>query len=242
MGKVDIKGSPDRCEFFNVSKNDILSASEPLPHPEIIACNQLLLKDFTISVHALAMHLLGHLDLHLDLKPGTLASFHRLHKSADDHVRFIKYPAQPLDDRRTSLGAHTDFGSITILFSALGGLQILPPGPDAQWGYVRPERGHAIINIGDALVKFTNGLLRSSMHRVTYPPGAQAEFVRYTVAYFVRPEDDVVLKRLGGGNVIPPLAEGEVEENVTSKEWTSRRANAMKRENSKPETLIVKLE
>lgn len=243
MGKVDAKGSPDRCEFLSVSKDDILSESEALPYPEIIARNRLLLKDFSISVHSLAMHLLGHLDLHLDLKPGTLASLHRLHKPAGDILRFIKYPPQPPDDRRTSLVAHTDFGSLTVLFSHLGGLQILPPGPDAQWGYVRPERGHAIINVGDALVKFTNGLLRSNIHRATYPPGAQAELVRYTVGYFIRPEDDVVLKKLDGGDVIPPLAEGEVEKNFTSKEWELLRANALRRENSNlPEIQTVKLE
>lgn len=242
MGKVDAKGSPDRCEMFNVSKDDILSVSEQLPQPETITRNRQLLKNFTIAVHGLAMHLLGHLDLHLHLKPGTLANLHRLHKRGDDHVRFIKYAPQPPDDRRTSLGAHTDFGSITVLFSTLGGLQILPSGPDAQWGYVRPESGHAIINIGDALVKFTNGLLRSNIHRVTYAPGAQAELVRYSLGYFVRPEDDVVLKRLDGGDVIPPLVEGEVEDNFTAKEWTFKRANQMRRENPQPESITLKLE
>lgn len=223
--------------MLNVSKDDILSVSEPLPHLKIIARNRLLLKDFTVSVHTLLMHLLDHLDLHLHLKSGTLANLHRLQNNAGDHVRFIKYPTQPPDDRRTSLGAHTDFGSITVLFSALGGLQVLPPGPDGEWGYVRPERGYAIINIGDALVKFTNGLLRSNIHRVTYAPGAQAELIRYSVAYFLRPEDDVVLKRLDGSDVIPPLAEGEVEDDVTSKEWTIRRANALRRDlqSSSPE-------
>lgn len=242
MGKVDVKGNPDRCEMLMVSKKDVLSESEPLPHPDIIARNRLLLKDFTISVHTLAMHLLGHLELHLHLKPGSLAGLHRLHKHGDDHVRLIKYPPQPPSDRRISLGAHTDFGSITVLFSALGGLQILPPGSDAQWEHVRPERGHAIINLGDALAKFTNGLLRSNLHRVTYAPGAQAELVRYSVAYFIRPEDDVVLKRLDDGDVIPPLAEGQIEENLTSKEWTFRKAMAMKRENSHLKTPTAQLE
>ena len=34
--------------------------------------------------------------------------------------------------------------------------------------------GHAIVNLGDAMVNFTNGLLRSNIHRVVSPPGEQA--------------------------------------------------------------------
>lgn len=101
---------------------------------------------------------------------------------------------------------------------------MLPPGEDAQWCYVAPLPGHAIVNLGDAMVKFTNGLLRSNIHRVVSPPGAQAECTRYSLVYFSRPEDDVVLKRLEGSNVIPELGEGEVDEEVSSKDWIIRRA------------------
>jgi hypothetical protein len=44
--------------------------------------------------------------------------------------------------------------------------------------------------------------------------------------YFCRPEDDVVLKRLEGSAMIPPLPDGEEEEEVKSKEWIIRRALA----------------
>ena len=74
------------------------------------------------------------------------------------------------------------------------------------------------------MVKFTNGLLRSNTHRVVSPPGAQAECTRYSLAYFARPEDNVILKRLEGSCVIPELREGEVEEEITSKEWILTKA------------------
>lgn len=159
-----------------------------------------------------------------------------------------------------ALGAHSDFGSLTLLFNRLGGLQILLPGgmravggegdagvegagpedkegekakgaEEAQWVYVRPLPGHAIVNLGDAMVKFTNGLLRSCVHRVVSPPGEQAGETRYSVVYFMRAEDEVVLRRLedglGGRGVIPRGAEGVddgEEEGVTSREWVLRRA------------------
>ena len=135
---------------------------------------------------------------------------------------------------------------MTILFNRLGGLQVLlPPSPGTEndrgggeemgkgekgeWVYIRPLPGHCIINLGDALVKFTNGLLRSNIHRVVSPPGEQARETRYSVVYFCRPEDEVVLKRLddgdgGKGGVIPELGEGEVEEEVCAREWVIRRA------------------
>jgi isopenicillin N synthase-like dioxygenase len=75
------------------------------------------------------------------------------------------------------------------------------------------------------MVKFTNGVLRSNIHRVASPPGAQGDHTRYSLVYFCRPEDDVVLKRLEGSDMIPPLADGEEEEEeVKSKDWIIRRA------------------
>jgi hypothetical protein len=46
--------------------------------------------------------------------------------------------------------------------------------------------------------------------------------------YFCRPEDDVVLKRLEGSAMIPPLSDGEAEEEVKSKDWIIRRALAQR--------------
>lgn len=44
---------------------------------------------------------------------------------------------------------------------------------EGGWCYVRPLPGHAIVNLGDALVKFSKGGVRSSVHRVVKPPGRQ---------------------------------------------------------------------
>ncbi|KAL4931615.1 putative oxidoreductase, 2OG-Fe(II) oxygenase family [Aspergillus undulatus] len=131
---------------------------------------------------------------------------HRLNAASGDQVRFVKAPPQPVDDRRTALGEHTDFGSVTILFNRLGGLQVLPPGVDAEWQY------------------FTNGLLRSNIHRVVSPPGEQANSTRYSLVYFARPEDDVVLRRLEGPSRIPELLDEVEEEVINSKDWIIRRA------------------
>lgn len=140
---------------------------------------------------------------------------------------------------------HCDFGTITILFNWLGGLQvwsdpsrgnfenIVDPESNAgsngesekpRWLWVQPPpANHAIVNLGDASVKWTHGVLCSGRHRVVPAPGAQGTFDRYSVVYFVRPEDDVVLKRLEAPG-IPKLEAGVKEEDITAKEWIIKQA------------------
>lgn len=101
---------------------------------------------------------------------------HRIDQLSGDQVRMVKAPPRPqLTDIQASLGEHTDFGSVTVLFNRLGGLQIL----QEEWTYVKPVKGLAIVNMGDAMVKLTNGMLKSAMHRVVQPPGEQAKETRY---------------------------------------------------------------
>ncbi|KAE8391965.1 hypothetical protein BDV23DRAFT_182084 [Aspergillus alliaceus] len=219
---ADRQGNRDRNEFYNASKDDILNLTPPLPSPPLLQTALPTLTSFTQTAHSITTLLLTLLAKTLHLPLSTLTDLHRLHFRSGDQVRFIKAPPQPSQDRRTAMGAHTDFGSITILFNRLGGLQVLPPGADAEWVYVRPLPGHAIVNLGDAMVKFTNGLLRSNIHRIVAPPGEQADWTRYSLAYFARPEDEVVLRQVEGSDLIPEL-DGE-EEDVRSKEWVLRRA------------------
>ena len=42
----------------------------------------------------------------------------------------------------------------------------------------------------------------------------------------MRPENEVMLRRLEGSDVIPKLAEGETEEVITAKDWIQRRGHA----------------
>ena len=65
---------------------------------------------------------MAHINVHLGLLPNTLAPLHDLYQSSADQARFLKMPPQPEGDRRTSLLAYTDIGSITIVWNVLGGL------------------------------------------------------------------------------------------------------------------------
>ncbi|KAI5262490.1 Clavaminate synthase-like protein [Aureobasidium subglaciale] len=227
QGVIDAEGTKDRNEFYNVSKDDILGLSEPLPAPEVLNPHRDLLRSFIQNSHAVVTMLLGLLNTRLSLPQDKLPSLHKLDSVSGDQVRWVHAPPQPMDDQRTALGQHTDFGSVTILFNRLGGLQVLPPNSE-EWCYVKPLRGHAVINLGDAMVKFTAGILRSNTHRVVNPPGEQAEHTRMSLVYFARPADEVLLKVLDGSRLIDGKRQqhpnhGDDEE-ITSKDWILRRA------------------
>lgn len=252
-GVVDAKGTRDRNEFYNISKDDMLSISERLPAPELLQqqTSRDLLANFVKKSHAIVTLLLSLLNTKLDLPPRKLQSLHRLQAVSGDQVRWVNSPPQPEDDRKKALGEHTgthhlltshsptptpklisqtDFGTLTLLANRLGGLQILPPASEAtpkpEWTYVRPLPSHLIVNLGDALVRFTSGILRSNIHRVVNPPGEQAGCKRMSLVYFSRPEDDVVLKPLKESDMIREAGVGKEDDGdeVTAKEWILRRA------------------
>lgn len=246
------------CQFsfaeangLQTPKDDLLEQSKnPFPHPKPLMDNKPLMATYVKHSHALLTNLLGHLNSGLGLPPNTLEPYHSIGLTSGDHIRIVHSPP-PKSPSLTSyqshpdtstLGAHTDFGSLTLLFNRLGGLQVLlPPSIAAEnatkdtgregkgmgsWAYVRPLPGHAIVNLGDALVKFSGGILRSNIHRVATPPGKQADCDRFSLVYFMRPGDDVILKRLEGGIVPKIKEEEEEEEDVTAKKWIIDKAMA----------------
>jgi hypothetical protein len=93
--------------------------------------------------------------------------------------------------------------------------------------YVKPLRGHCIVNLGDAMVKFSGGLLRSNVHRVVSPPGEQAGETRYSVVYFSRPGNEVELRRLEGGVI--PVGEGVEGEVMSAKDWIKLQAMRLRK-------------
>ncbi|KAL9052650.1 MAG: hypothetical protein Q9162_005277 [Coniocarpon cinnabarinum] len=245
VGKIDKKGTPDRCEFWSVSKDDILSITDPRPNPAPISENRDAFQQFMTRSHALADIISGHLDAHLELPPGTLSARQRLSAPSGNQVRLVKIPPQAPADRRTSFVPHTDIGAITVLFNALGGLQILPPAADASndsaWCYVKPVPGSAIINIGDAMVQWTSGALRSNMHRVTFPPGEQGSFTRYSAAYFARPVSDALMIPMTESALVKRLVEDDAQyqrdqETFTAEEWEMQKGISLRLGTNEPQS------
>jgi isopenicillin N synthase-like dioxygenase len=179
-------------------------------------------RDYVNNNHSIMMTILRSLEASLKLPANTFTSLHHLTNPSGCHVRFIT--TLPLDEntpRDHALGGeHTDFGSLTILLNRIGGLQVRLPGIE-DWVYVKPLPGCAIVNLGDAMVKFTGGILRSNLHRVVTPPGDHWKLQRQSLVYFLRPDHNVSLSRLHGG-LIDELGKGDYD-GQTSREWLERR-------------------
>ena len=82
-------------------------------------------------------------------------------------------------------GAHTDHGIITMLWQDdCGGLEVCLP--DGRWIGVPPKPGSLVVNIGELMTRWTNGRLRSTLHRVVNRSGRN----RFSIPLFVHPNAD----------------------------------------------------
>ena len=113
-------------------------------------------------------------------------------------------------------GAHTDFGSLTILCPTAGpgGLQVRMA--DGSWQDVQPIPGTLIINIGDMLARWTNDRWKSTLHRVVNPPDDAGQASRrQSIAFFCHPNYDAKITclptctRADNPPRYPPILAGE---------------------------------
>ena len=82
-------------------------------------------------------------------------------------LRLLHYPPIPNNSPSDLYGSapHTDFGCLTILAQdEIGGLQVQTR--EGEWIDVPKLEGSFVVNVGDMLSRYTNGLLRSTPHRV----------------------------------------------------------------------------
>ncbi|KAH8910541.1 Clavaminate synthase-like protein [Coniochaeta sp. PMI_546] len=230
--QTDASRRPDSTEFWNVGKDHMHGIVPSRPYPDVIAREGELFRGFMARAHGMGMVVCRALETGLGLERGELEGLNRFDMPSGDHVRLTRKKA--VQDRGSvGLPSHTDFGSVTILFNWLGGLQIegRTEGREGEWEWVVPVEGHAVVNLGDAMVTFTNGALKSAKHRVVPAPGEQGLHDRYSVVYFVRPHNDALMKPLPkfddgtqvkvAGKFQEQVDEGKV---YSAGEWMVRRA------------------
>jgi isopenicillin N synthase-like dioxygenase len=107
-------------------------------------------------------------------------------------LRLLHYPPATGADGEIGAGAHTDYGSVTLLTTdGEGGLQVKPRGGD--WADVPHVPGAFTVNIGDCLMRWTNDIYVSTPHRVL-PPKRQ----RRSLAFFLDPNPEAPIEGLPG--------------------------------------------
>jgi len=128
--------------------------------------------------------------LALDLDEGFFEPFIDRHIS---RLRVRHYPAQPEPPApgQWRVGAHSDYGSLTILRTedAPGGLQVINAAGD--WVDVPIIPGSFIINIGELMARWTNDRWIATLHRVVNPPRVVApDSERLSIVFFHNPNYD----------------------------------------------------
>lgn len=126
------------------------------------------------------------------------AYFDPFHEPESGSTLLLHYPplVAPLLPGQIRAGAHTDFGTITLLFhhDDAGGLEI--QRPDGTWLPAPGVADAVIVNAGDLLPRWTNDQLRSVPHRVVPPGGDAAVRSRYSAVRFYQPRYDATIECL----------------------------------------------
>ncbi len=96
--------------------------------------------------------------------------------------------SQRPEDLEIGAGEHCDTGAFTILMQdSVGGLEV--GHLEHEWISAPPIRGAYVINIGDMMMRWTNGQFRSTPHRVVN----RADQARYSMPYFANPDYDAII-------------------------------------------------
>jgi isopenicillin N synthase-like dioxygenase len=118
----------------------------------------------------------------------------------DKHIsrlRVRNYPAPltPPEPGQLRAGAHSDYGSLTILKTEdkPGGLQVYNQA--GEWIDVPVVPGCFVVNLGDLMARWTNDQWVSTLHRVVNPPeDLAAESRRQSLVFFHNPNYDAVIE------------------------------------------------
>jgi isopenicillin N synthase-like dioxygenase len=143
-----------------------------LPHFRFVS------EQYFTTMAELCARLLSLMASALDLPANHFEPLIDRHTSA---LRMINYPelAGAGAEGQQRASAHTDYGTLTVLLAdpKQPGLQV--QRSDGSWVDVTVESESFVVNLGDAMARWTNDRWRSTMHRVV--PNRQR---RQSIAFF----------------------------------------------------------
>ncbi|EIW79587.1 Clavaminate synthase-like protein [Coniophora puteana RWD-64-598 SS2] len=221
-------GVHDQIEHYNINR-DITKK----PHPEAIKPFLPEVEAFARFNHHLILHpILRLIALSLELPEEDLVNIHGYHEAGETYVRFMKYyPRSDEEEAKTNniwLKGHTDFGSITILWSQpVSALQIQTT--NGEWQWIKHVDNALVVNAGDALEFLTGGYYKGTIHRVRQPPADQQSYTRLGLFYFAMPDNAVKLTPLTASPVLQRVGiQRRFEDDAapTMEQWERGRTSA----------------
>ncbi|KAK2748178.1 hypothetical protein FQN57_001303 [Myotisia sp. PD_48] len=200
IGKHVPESDPLHGRFFmgpNVWPPRSLLPESEFQHP----CEQYYdaIQHLAIRVHELvgetmALNNGDHKDI-----PAVMRDIIRLDSTPACPLRLLHYPSairsgnNPTGKPQYGASAHTDFGTITLLLQDENpGLEVLEVTDGKNvWRPIDPNPEAYVVNIGDMVSMVTNGVYKSSMHRVVCK---RPENERYSIVFFLDGCLDAVLE------------------------------------------------
>jgi isopenicillin N synthase-like dioxygenase len=186
----------------------------PTPWPASLPDMEAIMRRYYATLADLARRVMSLMAIGLGLDVTTFDSSIDRHTSA---LRLLRYPPTGPDSTppgQMRAGAHTDYGTLTLLRQdgAPGGLQVRDL--DGEWHDVPAIEGAYVVNVGDALERWTNDRWRSTLHRVVLPAPSDPAADRRSIAFFHNANWDAVIECLpgcvepGAEPRYPPVAAG----------------------------------
>ena len=146
---------------------------------------QATLREYYYECEKLARTLTCAMTLGLGLPSESLVGpeFDNRHTSM---LRMNYYPICPDPTANQAIGPHTDAGAVTVLTqSPVKSLQVYQPKDDT-WYDVEPIENSFVINTGDIMQVWSNGVYKAPIHRVK----ARNDAERFSSPFFYNPSYD----------------------------------------------------
>lgn len=133
-------------------------------------------------------------------------------------LRVIHYPPILQETPAIRAAAHEDINLITLLCEATdAGLELRTH--DGQWHPIHSLQGQIVVDSGDMLQNLSNGIFKSTTHRVVNPPNLNTS--RYSMPYFCHPRPECDLSPLA--SCISQKANKQLYPNITAAEYLHKR-------------------
>ncbi|KAJ0268284.1 hypothetical protein COL940_013542 [Colletotrichum noveboracense] len=157
-------GVKENIEMLNIHKD--IPAWTQVGRHRVVEDNWDEIRNFHRDVWEVARKLFVLIAIILELPENYLADAHAYDQVSDDHLRYMIYNVRTDEEwdkaQAYSKGGHTDFGSLTLLFSQhVAGLQIRTP--EGDWKFVKPVEGGITCNAADTLTFLTNETKSTSL-------------------------------------------------------------------------------
>jgi isopenicillin N synthase-like dioxygenase len=214
--------APDLKEFYQIGRTidvDHPESNNFLQNvwPDEIPTFKNNLESLYSKLEECSNKLLSACSLYLGMPQDWLSS---MAKNGNTILRIIHYP--PLPDERdpnsVRSSQHEDINLITLLCASTeSGLEVMDH--DGSWFKVETGPEYIVVDTGDMIQNITNGLFKSTTHRVVNPDNSNLR--RFSMPMFVHPRNDIDLSPLP--KFIESTGGEQKYQNITAGEYLHQR-------------------